>query len=247
MKRTVLITGAARGIGLACSQIFAAAGWRVCAVDVLAPMEREPFDTFIKADLTTELGLKKITGLVGELPKLSALVNNAAVQIIKPLLGTELQDIDDVINLNVKVPLFLSQAFFHLLSPGGSIINISSVHALATSNHIGAYAASKAALLSLTRTMAIEFGEHGVRANALLPGAIDTEMLKAGLGRGHIESEDLPQQLQLMASKHPLGRIGKPEDVARAALFLADSVQSGFITGQSLTVDGGCLGKLSTE
>jgi len=243
----VLITGAARGIGFACAKVFAEACWRVIAVDVLEPVDKKPFKIFIQSDLATDSGLQKTAAYAQKIPSLDALVNNAAVQIIKPLLETNEQEIDRVMNLNVKVPLFLAQTFFNRLSPGGSIVNIASVHALSTSQHIGTYAASKAALLSLTRTMALEFGVHDIRANALLPGAVDTEMLRDGFGRGHLGQDDPEQQLKEMASRHPLGRIGRPEDIASAAYFLADVSQSGFMTGQTLIVDGGCLAKLSSE
>ncbi|MCB2214745.1 SDR family NAD(P)-dependent oxidoreductase [Desulfofustis glycolicus] len=246
MKRSVFITGAARGIGLACSRAFADENWLVYGVDVLQPEDDHLFSHFLKIDLTTDAGLEEVFSFAREMTCLNVLVNNAAIQIIKSLQETTGQDIDQVMSLNFKVPLFLAQEFLPLLRSGGSIVNISSVHALATSKYIGAYAAGKAALLSLTRSMALEFGEMGIRANALLPGAIDTKMLKAGLNRNH-KSVGYQQQIQQLASRHASGRIGQPEEIARAVLFLADNSQSGFMTGQSIVIDGGCLARLSTE
>ncbi|NJM13938.1 MAG: SDR family oxidoreductase [Synechococcaceae cyanobacterium SM1_2_3] len=95
-----------------------------------------------------------------------------------------------------------------LRSQGGAIVNVSSVHAVATSTNIAAYAASKGGLLALTRAMALEFAQDGIRVNAILPGAVDTPMLQAGLDRGHVQGSDLQVQVHDLGRKHPLGRGG---------------------------------------
>jgi glucose 1-dehydrogenase len=121
------------------------------------------------------------------------------------------------------------------------------VHALQTSANIAAYAASKGGLLALTRAMAIEFARDGIRVNAILPGAVDTPMLRAGLERGHLAGQDIQMFLESLARKTVNGRVGKPEEIAQAILFLADGSQSSFMTGQALVVDGGATARLSTE
>jgi NAD(P)-dependent dehydrogenase (short-subunit alcohol dehydrogenase family) len=123
----------------------------------------------------------------------------------------------------------------------------SSVHAVATSANIAAYAASKGGLLALTRAMAIEFAPDDIRVNAVLPGAVDTPMLRAGLGRGHVGHGDIQERLDNLAAKTVNGRIGTPEEIAHAIYFLADNTQSSFMTGQALIVDGGATCRLSTE
>jgi NAD(P)-dependent dehydrogenase (short-subunit alcohol dehydrogenase family) len=130
---------------------------------------------------------------------------------------------------------------------GGAIVNVSSVHAVQTSANIASYAASKGGLLALTRAMAIEFAPDNIRVNAILPGAVDTPMLHAGLGRGHVGAGDLHQRLENLASKTVNGRVGKPSEIASAIYFLADDQQSSFMTGQALIVDGGATARLSTE
>lgn len=130
---------------------------------------------------------------------------------------------------------------------GGAIVNVSSVHAIATSANIAAYAASKGGLLALTRAIAIEFAQDNIRANAILPGAVDTPMLRAGLGRGHVEGDDILVRLDNLARKTVSGKVGKPEEIAHAIYFLADDTQSSFMTGQALIVDGGATARLSTE
>jgi len=95
--------------------------------------------------------------------------------------------------------------------------------------------------------MALEFSGDDIRVNAVLPGAVDTPMLRAGLNRGTSPSFDQKAHLDHLASRHPLGRVGRPEDIARAILFLADNDQSSFMTGQALVVDGGATARLSTE
>jgi len=95
--------------------------------------------------------------------------------------------------------------------------------------------------------MAIEFSPDRIRVNAILPGAVDTEMLRSGLGRGHLEGGSIDDRLEDLARKTVIGRVGQPEEIARSILFLADEEQSGFITGEGLVVDGGATARLSTE
>jgi NAD(P)-dependent dehydrogenase (short-subunit alcohol dehydrogenase family) len=127
------------------------------------------------------------------------------------------------------------------------VVNVSSVHAVQTSANIAAYAASKGAMLALTRAMAIEFAKDNIRVNAILPGAVDTPMLRAGLNRGHLGGAGELDRLENLARKTVNGRVGQPEEIARAIYFLADESQSSFITGQALIADGGATARLSTE
>jgi len=124
---------------------------------------------------------------------------------------------------------------------------VSSVHAVQTSANIAAYAASKGGLLALTRAMAIEFAPDNVRVNAILPGAVDTPMLRAGMDRGHVGDGNIHERLENLARKTVNGRVGQPREIASAIYFLADSNQSSFMTGQALVVDGGATARLSTE
>jgi NAD(P)-dependent dehydrogenase (short-subunit alcohol dehydrogenase family) len=132
-------------------------------------------------------------------------------------------------------------------SPRAAIVNISSVHAVATSANIAAYAASKGALLALTRALAIELTHDRIRVNAVLPGAVDTPMLHAGLNRGHVEGNSTHELVKALGARHVIGRVGEPDEIGQAILFLADHDRSSFITGQALIVDGGATARLSTE
>lgn len=250
-QRVVLITGAAGGIGRATVRHFAQAGWRVIGVD-RAPFGSDfpPQGLFIQADISIAENLEGIfreasdfTGL------LNALVNNAALQIAKPLLETSVEEWDAVMASNLRSVFLGAKLAYPMLKAagGGAIINVSSVHAIATSRNIAAYAASKGGLLALTRAMAIEFAADNIRVNAILPGAVDTPMLRAGLSRGHVSGEDILERLDNLARKTVNGRIGKPEEIAHAIYFLANDEQSSFITGQALIIDGGATARLSTE
>jgi len=249
--RTVLITGAAGGIGRATVQHFAQSGWRVIGVD------RNPFGDnfpdnglFIQADISVSKNLEQIFDSAHQFSdRLNALVNNAAVQISKPLLETTIEEWDTVIASNLS-SVFLGLKLAYPLfktAGGGAIVNVSSVHAIATSANIAAYAASKGGLLALTRAIAIEFAPDNIRANAILPGAVDTPMLRAGLNRGHVQGTDILARLDNLARKTVNGRIGRPEEIAHAIYFLADDNQSSFMTGQALVIDGGATARLSTE
>jgi NAD(P)-dependent dehydrogenase (short-subunit alcohol dehydrogenase family) len=121
------------------------------------------------------------------------------------------------------------------------------VHAVASSKDIAAYAASKGGMLALTRAMAIEFAPVNVRVNAILPGAVDTPMLRSGLNRDHAGTGSLEERLENLARNTVSGKIGTPVEIAQAIFFLADGELSSFMTGQALIVDGGATARLSTE
>ncbi len=272
--KAVLITGAAGGIGRATVYTFAASGWRVIGVD------RSPFGEdfaayglFIQSDIAHP---EEIEGIFSQaqaflgtkgLPGLKALINNAAIQIAKPILETTVEEWDAVLANNLR-SVFLGARLAHPLlkaAGGGAIVNVSSVHAIQTSANIASYAASKGGMLALSRAMAIEFAPDNIRVNAILPGAVNTAMLRASMARenltGQGEQPDLVRErtdfirrtdlvrerLENLARKTVNGRIGDPEEIARAIYFLADDQQSSFMTGQALVVDGGATARLSTE
>jgi NAD(P)-dependent dehydrogenase (short-subunit alcohol dehydrogenase family) len=163
-------------------------------------------------------------------------------------MDTSPEEWDAVMSNNLRsVFLAVKLAYPLLEEQNGAIVNVSSVHAVATSRNIAAYAASKGALLALTRALALEFGPDGVRVNAVLPGAVDTKMLRDGLDRGHVEGDDIEDLVRGLGEKHVMGRVGRPGEIGEAILFLADAERSSFMTGQSLVVDGGATARLSTE
>jgi NAD(P)-dependent dehydrogenase (short-subunit alcohol dehydrogenase family) len=249
MKRVVLITGVAGGIGSATAQVFADAGWHVVGVD-RRPVEDLPgVAHFIQADISETDAPEGIFGEVtANERRLDALVNNAAIQVCKPLIETTPEEWDATMASNVRsVYLSVRQAYPLLRERGGAIVNVSSVHAVATSAGIAAYAASKGALLALTRAMALELAKDNIRVNAVLPGAVDTPMLHAGLSRGHVMGSSVEELVRGLGKRHVMGRVGQPAEIGRTILFLADNEQSSFMTGQALIVDGGATARLSTE
>jgi NAD(P)-dependent dehydrogenase (short-subunit alcohol dehydrogenase family) len=250
MTKTILITGAAGGIGRASVALFSQKNWRVIGVD------RNEFGNefpekglFIQSDISRPEDMESIFEKTKSFTDaLDALVNNAALQVAKPLVQTTVAEWDAVMAANLR-SVFLGVKLAHplLKAGGGAIVNVSSVHAVQTSANIAAYAASKGGLLALTRAMAIEFAPDNIRVNAILPGAVDTPMLRAGLGRGHVGSGDMQERLDNLARKTVNGRVGTPEEIAHAVYFLADNEQSSFMTGQAMIVDGGATARLSTE
>ena len=250
-RKSVLVTGAAGGIGRATVDLFSEFGWLVIGVDRSAYGDGFPNSgLFIQADISEPEDLEEIFSRAQNFSqRLDALINNAAVQIAKPLLETSVEEWDAVMVSNLRAVFLAMKLAFPLFKAagGGAIVNVSSVHAVATSANIATYAASKGGMLALTRAMAIEFAPAGIRVNAILPGAVDTPMLHAGLSRGHAGEGSLPERLENLANKTVIGRIGKPEEIAHAIYFLADETQSSFMTGQALIVDGGATARLSTE
>ena len=250
-NNVVLITGAAGGIGRASVKLFAEKKWLVIGVDRNDFGEDFPKNgLFIQADIARPEEMHTIFEKTHAFTdSLNALVNNAALQIAKPLIETTVEEWDAVMAANLR-SVFLGVKLAHPLLKargGAAIVNVSSVHAIQTSANIAAYAASKGGLLALTRAMAIELAPDNIRANAVLPGAVDTPMLRAGLGRGHLGGENMQDRLDNLARKTVNGRVGTPKEIANAIYFLADNEQSSFMTGQALVIDGGATARLSTE
>jgi NAD(P)-dependent dehydrogenase (short-subunit alcohol dehydrogenase family) len=240
--RVMLITGAAGGIGRATVQLFHQKGWIVIGVDRNDYAEVFPNNgLFIKADISDPSKLEEIYQKVRNITDtLDAVVNNAALQVVKPLLETTVEEWDAVMASNLRSVFLGAKLAYPLLKNkgGGAFVNVSSVHAVATSSGVSSYAASKGGLLALTRSMAIEFAGDNIRVNAILPGAVNTPMLSAHLDQMRLEN---------LAKRTVNGRIGTPLELAHAIYFLADEEQSSFMTGQSIVVDGGATAKLSTE
>jgi glucose 1-dehydrogenase len=250
-ERVVLVTGSAGGIGRAAVKLFAEKGWTVIGVD------RNEFGAgfpenglFIHKDVSDPKDIIEMYKMAAQFrPVLHAVVNNAAVQIHKPIIETSVEEWDQTIATNLR-PTFIGARYAHpLLVKAGhaAIVNVSSVHAVQTSANIAAYAASKGGILALTRAMAIEFAKDNIRVNAVLPGAVDTPMLRDSMNRGNLSGPSINERLDNLARKTVNGRIGQPAEIAHAIYFLADGEQSSFMTGQALVVDGGATARLSTE
>lgn len=238
---TALITGAAGGIGQALCQEFRQAGYQVIGLD-RPGAEPGACDGWVAADLRqlcqdSSYRQGVVDGVRSQLSQpLQVLINNAAVQVVKPAAQLTAADWHHTLDVNLVAPFLLAQACLaELEAAGGSIINIASIHASLTKPEFVCYATSKAALAGLTRSLAVDLGSR-VRVNAIAPAAVATPMLIAGFA-------DHPEQLQQLAHMHPLGRIADPAEVAQAALFLA-SDQAGFISGTVLELDGGIGGRL---
>lgn len=248
-RPVVLVTGVGGGIGAAIARAFKQAGWCVAGVDQRNSATSADLDLFMTANIAMERENRDVFDqLEARLGRLDALVNNAAIQIVRPLVDTSPDEWDAVMAINLRaVYLAIRNAHPLLRRRGGAIVNIGSVHSVATSGGIAAYATSKGGLIVLTRVAAIELAADGIRVNAVLPGAVDTSMLHAGLTRGGSTDSDAEEGIRALGRRHVLGRVGRPDEIAQAVLFLADPNTSSFIVGQALVVDGGATARLSTE
>ncbi len=241
--RTALITGATRGIGLAIARAFAAAGARVLVNSRKADAVDRTVATIREAGGTAEA----LAGNVSRPEELEAvanaaltrydgpdiLVNNAAANpVFGPFIEVSGEAFDKIIAVNLKAPFELARRLAPKMiqRKRGAIINISSIGGLAPEPGLGIYSVSKAAIISLTKVMAIELGPHGIRANAICPGFIKTDF-SANLWQNEALVDDV-------LARTPMKRLGEPNDVAHTALFLA-SDESAFCTGGVFVVDGG--------
>ncbi|MDO8484238.1 MAG: SDR family oxidoreductase [Candidatus Limnocylindrales bacterium] len=242
----VVVTGAAGGVGRATVRAFHEDSWYVVGVDRLLNAEVPGADLMLGADVSDESGVERAFRELTRIGSIDALINNAAIQVLKNLVETTPAEWDTVMASNVRSAYLTIRAAYPLMrNRASAIVNVGSVHAVATSPGLAAYAASKGALVALTRAAALELAVDGIRVNAVLPGAVDTPMLRAGLLRAHRRTEE--EGIVHIGSRTPLGRVAQPEEIAQSVLFLADPARSSFMTGQVLVVDGGATAHLSTE
>ncbi|HPL98338.1 MAG TPA: SDR family oxidoreductase [Bacillota bacterium] len=250
MGRIVVITGVFGGIGYATAITFHKKGWTVIGVDKYSGQDTEDcVDEFLNFDISRVEDVREVFRLIKvKYGRIDCLVNNAAIQVSKSILETTEIEWDEVFANNVKSTFMcVKNAYSMLKESKGSIVNVSSVHAFCTSRNISAYAAAKGSVLAFTRAASLEFAEEGIRVNAVLPGAVDTGMLRSGLGRGHLMGDNIHELIGQLGLRHPIKRIGQPGEIAKAIYFLGDNENSSFITGQAFVVDGGALAQLSTE
>lgn len=237
--KTVLVTGASSGIGQATAIECAKMGAKVVITGRNVERLQETFDQLegeghlqIAADLNSE---DEIAKLVEQCPVLNGLVNNAGRGKSKPVNFIGLQDLQDVYQTNLFGVALLTKMLLKKkkIAKEGSIVFTSSISAYMTAAGLSIYASSKAAVAAYMRTCAIELGPKGIRANAILPGMVETKLINSGT----YTDEDKQNDLAL----YPLGRYGRPEDIARAMVFLLSDA-SAWMTGAELVVDGGrCL------
>lgn len=246
VAKLVVVTGAAGAIGAAIASRLARENWGVVGVDLKESPDRGPYAAQIVGDVARVETWQSVKDEVERLgAKLHGLVHCAALQVCKPFIETSLSEWRRVMDINLGgVYLGCHELHKYLAAGQGNVVGIGSVHARATSADISAYAASKGGLSALLRALAIEWARDGIRVNAVLPGAVDSQMLREGLAR---RREDVESGLAALAKKTVLGRIGFPEEIAEAVGFLLDNKRSGFITGTELVVDGGATIRLSTE
>ena len=249
--KTALITGGAQGLGLVTASLLGRSGWRIILVDIqdmtVAQTRLRESGVIavasVQGDISSEAFVRELAEQVGSsYGALDVLVNNAGISLIAPAEDTSAQQWQRVLGVNLFAPFLLCKYLGAqmLQRKSGSIVNVASVAGLAGISQRSAYNASKHGLIGLTRTLAAEWGGRGVRVNAVCPGWIKTEMDVADQGSGAYTDKDIIDRV-------PLARFARPDDVAQAIAFLADSDKSGFINGTSLTVDGGWIADGSWE
>jgi NAD(P)-dependent dehydrogenase (short-subunit alcohol dehydrogenase family) len=239
-EKVALVTGAARGIGLATAKRFLAEGWRVALLDIDAATLQAAVASLSNADATLMLVCdvsdarqvaSSMASIAQRFGRLDALVNNAGVAVFAPIMETSDDDWSRVLAVNLSGPFLCTKAAVPLMREHGSgtIVNITSISAVRASTLRSAYGTSKAGLAHLTKQLAVELASSGIRVNAVAPGPVDTAMAKA------------VHTPEIRADYHdaiPLNRYGLEEELAEAIFFLS-SDRASYITGQVLAVDGG--------
>jgi len=236
--KTAIVTGASRGIGLAIARRFVEADARVVIASRSAPPEDMQTDScqWHRADISDAAQVAALfEQAAAHFGRLDVLVNNAGVQLEKTIAETSDEDWDWVMGINLKGLFLCSRAAIRQMREqgGGVILNLGSVSGQIADYGLAAYCASKAGVHGLTRAIAVDHGPEGIRCNAICPGWIRTAMLDEAFAL----ADDPAAAERRALSRHPLGRLGAPEDIAAMAAWLA-SDEASFVSGQFFTVDG---------
>lgn len=252
-RKVAVVTGAAMGIGRGIATVFAREGARTVVADVNGEEGQATAEAlrqdgheaiFVRVDVSDEAQVKALMdAAVQAYGALHVLVNNAGIGVYTSVPETSREQWDRCLAVNLTGVFLCSKYAIPVIksSGGGSIINIASVHAYQNVGATAPYAASKAGVVALTRVMAIDHARDGIRVNAICPGWVDTPLVR----RIFASSPDPEGMRRQVASRQLLGRLGTPEDIGYAALYLA-SDEASFVTGTSLFVDAGLTAQLET-
>ena len=244
-NHSVVITGSGSGIGRACALAFANEGANIVVADIQPESAEETVRQIharggtafaCQADVSRQDSVALLVDTtIKSYGKIDTLLNNAAIQVNKTIEDTSFDEWNTQMSVNVGGVFLCSKLFLPFLKlTKGSIVNMSSVNGYFVEPSCAGYCTTKAAIIGLTKAMAIDHGHEGIRVNCICPGYID-----AGLAEGYFQSQANPAQARVDAGKlHALWRIGNPEEVAQVAIFLASDGAS-FVTGSAYVVDGG--------